>query len=90
LKALLNSLAGQIKTSQIAINHAAEKRRIIFNEKADNSKIEPLNQEVKVELRDGVVLAMGIPWFHSAHGCTQLNSFFCQLKLAAWTEDSPV
>jgi len=45
---------------------------------------------MKEELHDGVVLAMGIPWLHSAHGCTQLNSFFSQLKLAAWTEDSPV
>jgi len=44
----------------------------------------------KIELDDGVMLAMGIPWLHSANGCAQLNSFFCQLKLAAWTEDSPV
>jgi len=54
-------------------------------------KIKPLDKnKKKEELHDGVVLAMGIPWLHSAHGCTQLNSFFCQLKLAAWTEDSPV
>jgi len=75
---------------QTAINHPTEKRQIIFNEKPDSLKIEPSNEEMKVKLHDGVVLAMGFPWLHSAHGCNQLNSFFCQLKLAAWTEDSPV